>query len=215
MPTDVVPFQTDVFGWGWGGRVKSGTISSITIDQPVTLAAGKTYSITIRQQAADGTDVLETRTITNSAGTYTVLNVTPNFSYVPAVYSVYTIYEVGTNTNLFRVAKIGKTKDNEVEVVATLYSAQVYSDTGIMLPMTPVYTVLPNAAAMDQVDSLTIAEIGTVLGDGTWVPTVQVGFQPPQTSTIMSFDHAEDLDFRRPERRVDSLRRRSCKWVYY
>lgn len=52
-----------------GGRLKAATANGVTLDQPMTLVAGQTYSL--RTILPDGTVSL--RAITNAAGTHTVL----------------------------------------------------------------------------------------------------------------------------------------------
>ncbi len=41
----VIGVQHDVPQWGYGGRIKSATVNQITLDKPVVMEAGKTYSV--------------------------------------------------------------------------------------------------------------------------------------------------------------------------
>lgn len=144
LPGDVVKFQHDVFSWGLGGRVVSATTTAVTVDQSITIVAGHTYSLLCKLT----NDTVETRTINNSAGTYTVLTVSVAFTTAPPAFGIYTVGEMGVDVKTFRVMRISKTPQNEIEVSATEYSDSVYTDTGIVLavpivPPTPIEPPIP------------------------------------------------------------------------
>jgi predicted phage tail protein len=136
LPGDIVKFQHDVFAWGQGGRIVSATTTVITLDQPVVIGAG-TYVITCK--LAD--DTLETRGISDGAGTYTTVHCAA-FTTPPPIYSLYALGLTSIEAKPFRIMKISKTPENEIEVVATEYSESVYTDTDIILAQ-PVYSGLP------------------------------------------------------------------------
>lgn len=190
MPGDIIQFQHDVTQWGYGGRIVSATIASVTLDKEVEIEEGESYQITVRQKDGSGLDILETREITNAAGFHTVITVGANFSLVPEAYGLWLIEKVAGNTKTFRMMSAKRTPENEVEVVASEYHTQCYSDTDIILPI-PVESMLPNPVLCLPVTNLSIKERGNVLGDGTWVPYVEVGFQKPENEGLIGWDHAE------------------------
>jgi predicted phage tail protein/molybdopterin converting factor small subunit len=190
LPGEVVLFQHDVPKWGYGGRIVSGTLSTITLDQSVTIEADKTYAVTIRQLNEDGKDSLETRTVTNDPGAYTVLSVTPDFSIAPASYSLYLFGEQGVNSKPFLIMQVTKTPQNEIEVIASEYSDNCYIDTE-MVTGQKQYSPLPSPYIVPQVTNLSLKEGGTMLGDGTWNGFIEVGFKKPIMTNIIGWDHSE------------------------
>lgn len=139
LPGDVVKFQHDVFQWGYGGRIVSATINSVTLDQSITIVEGKIYVITCKLTD----DTLETKTITDGAGTYTTVHVSVNFSSIPPTWGLYAFGETNVEAKPFRIMQVSKTPENEIEVMSTEYSDSVYTDTDIILTQ-PVYSGLPS-----------------------------------------------------------------------
>jgi predicted phage tail protein len=131
---DVINVAHDVPQWGlFGGRVVSGTTSSVTLDEAVVLAAGKTYEIVVRLN----TDVIETRTITNAAGSHTVITVSSAFSSAPQEDDIATIGEQNIATKPFRIVSIERDSINKVNISAIEYDADIYDEeAGIVLPVT-------------------------------------------------------------------------------
>jgi predicted phage tail protein len=187
LPGDLIKFQHDVNAWGKGGRVMASTINSITLDQEVEVVAGKTYVVTVRQPGAvSGTEMLETRIVSNTAGFYNVLNTTVDFSSVPAIFSPYAFGETDIEAVPFRITRLTANPNNEVSVEASLYDSNCYSDTGIVLPE-PVYSTLPNPNLVESVTNLAVSEGGIVLADGTWIPYLELGFQIPSESLAWAY----------------------------
>lgn len=190
LPGEVVNFQHDVPQWGHGGRIISATLSSVVIDQEIEVEAGFTYQIIIKLPGTGGTETLETRTISNAPGFYNTLNVTVSFSSIPPVYGLYIVGKQTAISKPFRIMSIRKTPQNEIEVEATEYSDQVYVDTDLEIPV-PVYLDLPNPSEISHITNLNINEGGIVLGDGTWVPYIELSFMKPETATLIAWDRAE------------------------
>jgi hypothetical protein len=90
---DLVHVAHDVIGWGvaWG-RIKDVSGSSVTVDGPVTLAAGKTYAIRVRRN--DNSQI--TDTITTGASVAQTLTLT----------TALTSADIG---NLFIIGEVNKT----------------------------------------------------------------------------------------------------------
>jgi predicted phage tail protein len=190
LPFDVIKFQHNSPQWGFGGRIIAATINTITLDQEVQIEAGNTYVATVRQPDTGGAEKLETRTVTNGAGYYNTLNVTPDFSSIPATWGLYLFGKQGVEGNPFRLMRVGMTPRLEVGFLASKYSDQVYVDTDLILPE-PEYSALPNPVLCPQVTNVSVTEGGIVLGDGTWAPFLEVGFKKPELPELLGWSHAE------------------------
>ena len=190
LPGDVVKFQHDVPQWGYGGRIMTATINSITLDQEVQLEAGYAYVVVVKLPAAGGGENLIQRAVSNAAGYYNVLNVSSDFPSVPPVGGLYLFGKENVESKPFRISRLSKTPQNEIEIESGEYSDNVYIDTDVILP-TPVYSDLLNPNYVPQVENLQATEIGNVLKDGTWVPALEIGFKIPETSSLIAWSHAE------------------------
>jgi len=145
---DVINFQHDVPQWGIaGGRVVSATANSVTIDTEVTIEAGKTYAIMIRLSD----DTLVTKTVSNTAGSYSTLNVSTPFTATPSQYDLYSFGESATVTKPFRVQSIEKDQDQIMTITCLEYDSNVYSvDTGTpTIPDVDYTSIAPIAAVTD------------------------------------------------------------------
>ena len=103
---DRVRASHDVVLWGLGaGRVKSvtaGDNDQVTLDEPVTMVADKTYSIRFR--AADGTSIL--RTVITDAGDRTTLTLDGHHDLPAAAGDLFMFGETGSETVVLRVLSI-------------------------------------------------------------------------------------------------------------
>ncbi len=74
-----------------GGRIQSATTTQVTLDAPVALSAGETYTLWVTQpHPSDDTRlVLESRIVTNGAGSTSVLNVSPAMTAAPLVATIW------------------------------------------------------------------------------------------------------------------------------
>jgi len=170
-------------------QVQTTSLRSVELDKEIEIEAGD-YQITIRQKDGDGLDILETRAITNGIGFHTLITVGENFSIIPETYGLWLIEKVAGNTKTFRIMSVKRTPENEMGVVASEYHEQCYSDTDIILPI-PFESMLPNPVLCLPVENLSVIEKGNVLGDGTWVPYLEVGFSRPENEGLLGWDHAE------------------------
>jgi len=188
-PGDVIRTQHDVPAWGQGGRIKSATIDSITLDKEVEIAAG-TYTITVIQKDVNGLDTLETRTVVEGTGFYTTLHVTVNFSAIPETWGLWTLGKTTCEPKLFRMVQTKHTPENEVELLASEYSVSAYTDTGVVL-QERIESGLPNPFEVKNVTNLSVVENGNILGDGSWAVYLVTGFQKPEYQSLLGWDHAE------------------------
>jgi hypothetical protein len=125
-------FDDDYAATAVSGRVVSATSSSVTLDQAVTIS-GTTSKIGVL--LPDGV-TYETHTISNSAGTYTTLNISGTWSVTPTKYCVYGV----SSAVLPRQFKMTDLKYDGVAKTVTC-SAQIYNSanytyvqTGVSIP---------------------------------------------------------------------------------
>jgi predicted phage tail protein len=174
---DIINVSHDVPQWGFSGRVVSGTTGSVTLDQPVTLAPAQSYQVMIRHKD----DTMETRNVTNQAGTYTVLTVDSNFTTTPAVYEVYAFGPTSKVMKPFRVVSMKRSNDVEVEITAIEYNASVYDDSAVVLP-TSNYSSLD--LSIPAVTDLKLTERVVKAADGTIQDCIDVWFNKPSLNSI-------------------------------
>ena len=101
-------------GVRFGGRLAAATVSSVTLDAPVTLNAGETYKLSTLK--ADGT-VQET-TVTTGAGTTSALSLSPAFAEAPAVGGIWVLTGTTVDAQYFRVVTVSETEPGTYEVSA-------------------------------------------------------------------------------------------------
>jgi predicted phage tail protein len=99
-----------------GGRVLEGTTTQLTLDAPVTLEPSVTYEVMVVLDA----QTMETRTITNAAGTHTVLALASALSRAPAQYSVFAVKSTALTTQLVRLLARTESAANEYELIGLL-----------------------------------------------------------------------------------------------
>jgi len=173
---DVINVSHDVPQWGFSGRVQTGsTTTQVKLDRSVTIEAGKTYHIIVRIN-----DVQEEKVITDSAGTYTEVNVSVAFSQAPANYDVYAFGEVDILVKPYRVLAIKRDNKNEVELSAIEYNASVYDDSAPVLP-TSNYSAL--SSEIPSVTNLYLTERIVKMPDGTIEDVIDVWFNTPDVTS--------------------------------
>mgnify|MGYP001164758926 CR=1 FL=1 len=174
---DIIDFAHDVPQWGFSGRVVSAaSATQITLDRPVTIEAGKTYSLKIKHSD----DTIESKTVTNGAGSTNVITVASAFSFTPSAYDIYSIGETAIVTKPFRIMSLQREPESEVSITAVEYNGTIYDDSVPPLP-TPNYSALE--LSPPDVDSLTLTERLVRLNDGTIENVIDVWFQKPLPST--------------------------------
>lgn len=169
---DVINVSHDVPQWGFSGRVITGsTTTNVKLDQPVTIGAG-TYKIRVR--FAD--DTQEEKTINESPGTYTDVDVSSAFSQVPAAYDVYSVGLTDMVVKPFRIMSITRFSDTEAEINAIEYDADVYDTDTITKPENN-YSAL--SLTVPVVTGVNTVERNTVQPDGSVDSIVDVFWDKP------------------------------------
>lgn len=99
-------------GVRYGGRIRGATSTSLTIDSPITLVSGETYSIKV--VLPDGT--LDTRVLTNGPGSTSVLTVAAPFTQIPLAPSVWMVTSSTLEPRLYRALSITEVDRHKYEV---------------------------------------------------------------------------------------------------
>jgi predicted phage tail protein len=173
---DIISISHDVPQWGFSGRVKSGsTTTLVKLDQSVIIEADKTYKIQVRFSD----DTIEERTVTDSAGTYTEVNVGSVFSQAPQAYDVYAFGESSKVKKDFRIISMQKEGQGEVQMSALEYDSNVYDDSAITLPANN-YSSL--SREIPQVTNLTLTERLVKLKDGKIENVIDVWYDRPDAT---------------------------------
>lgn len=175
---DLIDVSHDVPLYGFSGRVVSGTTTTVTLDRTVTVESGKSYKVQVR--FAD--DTIEESTVTDSAGDYTTLNVSPAFSQAPANYDVYAFGESDIQTKPYRIVGISRDNNDLVNITASEYDANVYDDTAIEIPQNN-YSAL--STDIPPVTNLALDEENVINGDGTIGSHINVSFELPTSTTYV------------------------------
>jgi predicted phage tail protein len=137
-----------------GGRILTATTTSITLDSEVAIAHGITY--TISGVKADGN--LETQSVLNGAGNYTVLT-TNAFSEVPR--HVWILESNQLKAQLFRCVAVVELEPHLYEITGVEYNDSIYDavENDIKFEELPI-NGLPNIKAAPQPPSgLTATEL--------------------------------------------------------
>jgi len=109
-------------GKRYGGRVVSSTTSAITIDAPFTIVGGSTYQVSV--MLPNGT--IQTRSVTNGAGSTSVLNLSSPLSSAPVAGAPWVLQENDNSVRKFRVTSLVE-DDGIVTVLASLYDESKFS----------------------------------------------------------------------------------------
>jgi hypothetical protein len=120
---DIVRVQHSVPQWGYGGRIITADANSVTIDQSVTIEAGKSYEILLRLSD----DTIVEKVVTNSPGDTTVLTVSTPFSSVPVQFDLFTFGELDISYKPFRITGMTKNSDQQITISAIEYNANIYT----------------------------------------------------------------------------------------
>lgn len=160
----------------FGGRIQSGTTTQITIDRPVTLEVGKTYTLWIVQP--DGTT--EEQPVSTAPGTVSVLDTTA-FAAAPQQHAVWVLSANDLKPRDYKVISITE-KDGIIrEIVAREYDATKYAliEQGLKLEASQT-TTLP--VALTKPTNIVIGEyFANIQGVDKTVMTIALDAVPSAT----------------------------------
>lgn len=126
-----------------GGRVQAATATTVTLDAPVTLAAGETYTLSVLQPdpATPSKLLTETRTVTTPAGMASVLTVSAPFSAPPAQQTVWVLESDAIAATTWRCLTVQEVKGaNRYRINAMAHNPSKYDaiELGLKLDQRPV-----------------------------------------------------------------------------
>jgi predicted phage tail protein len=190
-----------------GGRIVSAITTSVTLDSSVTILADATYTLTIIK--SDGKT--ESSRVTNAAGSYTVLGVSPAFTEVPR--HIWILESNQLSAQLFRCSSVSDTEQDHVyEITGTEYNASIYSvveSSGFVLdtPNTSNYpnpSIPPNPPGNLTVtdslyENLLSASVGVRVNiywsasDSSYIDRYQIEYRPYQDSVYQIVGTTKDL----------------------
>lgn len=142
-------------GKRFGGRTLTGsTTSSIAIDSAVTIESGKTYELNCIMP--DGT--VETKAVTNAAGSTSTLTVSPAFSAIPLDYSIWVLAANDLVHESWRVVSIAEVDKTKLQITALTYNQNKYLAVEQDLILQPIPTSVITTAQPAQVINLQVSE---------------------------------------------------------
>lgn len=160
---DLIWVQDDVTQWGEGGRIVSGTATTLLLDKSILLAAGKSYEVVLR--LAD--DTIVTRPISTAPGSVSSITVGSAFPALPTAYDVWAVGEAGRAVKPFLVTDIRRDGEQRATLSLIEYNASLYGvDSGIPTVPTPN---LSAALATPVINNLRAEEVMERSADGVIV----------------------------------------------
>jgi len=185
-----------VSGERLGGRIVSATSSQVTIDSPVTLDAGVTYSLTVMQP--DPADHMgyatEERSVTTSAGSgVTVLNVSPAFSSAPTAGTLWILASSNIEPTTWRCTDVEEIEGGGYRVSGTAYNASKFDAIELGLTLDePIISKL--SATASPPTGLTLSE--EVYSNGTVnKAALTIAFVPASGSSRYQIKYRRDTEW--------------------
>jgi predicted phage tail protein len=124
-----------------GGRISVATASAVTLDAPVTLNIGETYTLTIMlaDAAAPLGYTTEVRSVTTGAGIHSTLTVAPAFSQAPPVEAMWMLQSNLVKSTLWRCLGV-KEESAGYQVTGVSHDPSKYDfiENGLKLEARPV-----------------------------------------------------------------------------
>jgi predicted phage tail protein len=198
-------------GIRYGGRVVASTVSSLTIDQTVTIVSGQTY--TVQVVLPDGT--LATKTVTNAPGPTTVLTVSVNFVVLPLVAAVWILTSSALAPRLYRALMITEVARQTYEVTGLAHNPSKFDfierDLLLETPALSTLTTVPTAP-----QNLVISE-SLAISAGTVIVVVELTWEPVVTASRYRIEYRRDSGnyVSLPEVRTTSAEIRNALPGYY
>lgn len=182
-----------VAGERLGGRIVAATTTQVTLDAPVTLDSGVTYTLTVIQP--DSIDHMEydteDRTVTTAAGAdLSVLTVSPAFSATPTQGTLWILSSANVEPTLWRCTDVEEQDKGGYKISGTAYNASKYDaiELGLTLDQ-PVITKLSTVASPPT--GLTLEE--EIYSDGTVNKSaLTVAFIPASGSSRYQIKYRRD-----------------------
>lgn len=173
FPGGIIQTQDAVrSGKRFGGRVQSATTTAITLDAAVTIESGKTYELSC--VLSDG--AVETKAVTNAAGSATVLTLATALSSAPQTQSVWVLTASDLVPESWRVLAVTEVDKTQAEIIAVSYRSDKHAAIEQNLVLEPLLTSSINTDAPAAPPNLTVNETLYLAGLGTVGVKATVGW---------------------------------------
>jgi predicted phage tail protein len=149
-------------GLRMGGRLQAATTSTLTLDNPITIASGKTYEVSVIMP--DGS--IETKPVTNSEGITAVLTLESDLSEAPLKYSMWMVSANDLTPESWRVISLAEVDKTQVEITALSYREDKYLAVEQGLILQPLSTSIINGGIPDTPTNMTVTESLYLVGVG-------------------------------------------------
>ena len=128
LPGDVIDLSDSHYNGGiehrYSGRLVSSTSNTVTIDSPITIAGGKTYTLTVVLPDGSLDEDIE---IINDTGEVTVLELAESFSTQPQNNAIWMVAVSDLAPRKFRVISNIEDEDNIFSITALYYDADKFA----------------------------------------------------------------------------------------
>jgi predicted phage tail protein len=178
QPHDLFRFSHPLPGWGFSGRIQSGSTQSfLHLDQDVAFTGSHSYLVYVRYQ--DGSTEVKPVSYPGDGHARTLTLLAPLEQVPTPRTSLYAFgYQVGpadTAVKIFRVIQLQRTSDHRVRIQAMIHNASIYDEpTAEPLPIT---TLLFNPLGPPPgLTSLVLTEVVRIQSSGASMRVVNVSW---------------------------------------
>lgn len=176
-------------GTRMGGRIVSATLSSVTIDAPVTITSGvHTLSMVLPDKS------IEERVIVNGIGQTSVLNVATDFSQLPQDYAMWILSSASLVSEQWRVVSIAEVEKTQFEITALSYRPDKYNAIEQDLKLEPLPLSIFNNGAPGTPVNLKVSESLYLIGLSAVAVSCTVSWDlvPFVTSYVLVYQKGND-----------------------
>ena len=185
MPGDIVEIADPAYsGLDFGGRLVSATSTTLTVDRPIVIESGKSYSIDI--VVVDGT--IAHRGITTAPGTVTVLTLDSALTILPVVNAIWVLTSSAVSPRQFRVITRIESDKHLFSITALLHDATKYDRIELGLKIEPpLFTALPTGPLLAPT-ALTISECIAIGAAGVPDAKIVMSWSAPKDARVISYE---------------------------
>ncbi len=158
-----------------GGRIVSSTASAITIDNPITISNGVTYTVNV--VLPDGT--LVEKTITNAAGTHTTLTLSTSFTTQPLDYAIWVVTASNLSPETWRVVSVKEESKAVYTISAIEHNTSKYAAVEQNLDLQIPPTSYINANTQDPVTNIVVTDTLYTLTPDTTGIKIHIAWTAP------------------------------------
>jgi len=158
-----------------GGRIVSSTATSITIDNPITISSGITYTVNV--VLPDGS--LVEKTITNAAGTHTTLTLSSSFTTQPLDYAIWVVTASNLSPETWRVVSVKEESKAVYTISAIEHNTSKYAAVEQNLDLQIPPTSYISASTQSPVTNIVVTDTLYTLTPDTTGIRIHIGWTAP------------------------------------